>query len=56
MASLKTMPPIVLTTARLIEIGKHWKPKDSELPKTQGELVGKLGEISAPPQTRNAAS
>jgi hypothetical protein len=42
MASLKTMPPIVLTTARLVEIGKHSKLEDSELPKKQGELVGKL--------------
>lgn len=36
------MPPIVLPANRLIEIGKHWKPKDAELPKTKGELVGKL--------------
>ena len=42
MANLKPMPPIVLPVDRLIKIGKHWKPKDSELPKTQGELVGKL--------------
>ncbi len=36
------MPGIVLPVDRLVTIGKHWKPKDSELPKTQGELVGKL--------------
>jgi hypothetical protein len=42
MAILKVMPPVVLPAGRLVEIGKHWKSKDSELPKTQGELVGKL--------------
>jgi hypothetical protein len=42
MANLKPMPVIVLPADRLVEIGKHWKAKDSELPKTQGELVGKL--------------
>jgi hypothetical protein len=42
MANLKPMPPVVLPAARLVNIGKHWKPKDSELPKSQGELVGKL--------------
>ena len=42
MANLKPMPSIVLPVDRLVKIGKHWKPKDSELPKTQGELVGKL--------------
>ena len=42
MANLKHMPPVVLPAERLVEIGKHWKAEDSELPKTQGELVGKL--------------
>jgi hypothetical protein len=42
MANLKNMPAIVLSAARLVQIGKHWNAKDSELPKTQGELVGKL--------------
>lgn len=36
------MPRIELSFDRLVEIGKHWIAKDSELPKTQGELVGKL--------------
>jgi hypothetical protein len=42
MANLRSMPTIVLPADRLVNIGKHWKPKDSELPKSQGELVGKL--------------
>jgi hypothetical protein len=42
MANLKPMPTVVLPADRLVEIGKHWKSKDSELPKNQGELVGKL--------------
>lgn len=42
MANLKPMPPIVLPTDRLVEIGKHWNAKDSELPKAHGEIVGKL--------------
>jgi hypothetical protein len=36
------MPTVVLPADRLVKIGKHWKPQDSELPKSQGELVGKL--------------
>lgn len=36
------MPTVVLPAARLVEIGMHWKPEDVELPKTQGEQVGKL--------------
>jgi hypothetical protein len=36
------MPPIVLPLDRLIEIGKHWNPKGCELPKKQGERLGKL--------------
>jgi hypothetical protein len=36
------MPAVVLPADRLVEIGKHWNAHDSELPKTQGELVGKL--------------
>ncbi|MBI2924736.1 MAG: hypothetical protein HYY24_03420 [Verrucomicrobia bacterium] len=36
------MPPIVLPAARLVALGKHWNAADAELPKTHGELVGKL--------------
>ena len=42
MANLQTMPPIVLPAARLVDIGQHWKAAEFELPKAQGELVGKL--------------
>jgi hypothetical protein len=42
MANLKPMPAVVLPADRLVEIGKHWNAKDSELPKAHGELVGKL--------------
>jgi len=42
MAILQTMPPIVLPVERLAVIGQHWKPVELELPKPQGELVGKL--------------
>jgi hypothetical protein len=42
MANLQTMPSIVLSGDRLAEIGKHWKAADHELPKTHGEMVGKL--------------
>lgn len=42
MAKLKHMPPLELPVARLVRIGIHWKPTKSELPKAQGELVGKL--------------
>jgi hypothetical protein len=42
MANLQTMPPIALPTARLIQIGTHWKAAKNELPKKQGELLGKL--------------
>lgn len=40
------MPPIVLPAARLVDIGQHWKADNVELPKTQGELVGKLCDDS----------
>jgi len=33
MATLKPMPTIVLPADRLVEIGKHWNSKKSELPK-----------------------
>lgn len=33
---------IVLPAARLAGIGKHWRPKTFELPKIQGEGLGKL--------------
>jgi len=36
------MPGILLPAARLVEIGRHWNADTAELPKTQGELVGKL--------------
>jgi len=36
------MTPIVLPTEQLAVIGQHWQPAKFELPKTQGELVGKL--------------
>jgi hypothetical protein len=42
MANLQTMPPIVLAASRLKEVGRHWNVTNSELPKTQGELIGKL--------------
>ena len=42
MANLRPMPTIVLPTDRLVAIGKHWKPQDSELPKAQGQLAGTL--------------
>jgi hypothetical protein len=42
MANLKPMPTIILPVDRLVEIGKHWNDKVSELPKSKGELVGKL--------------
>jgi hypothetical protein len=42
MANLQTMPPIVLDTERLIEIGQHWDAAENELPKKQGEIVGRL--------------
>ena len=42
MANLQTMPPIVLPASRLMEVGRHWNVTESELPKTHGELVGKL--------------
>jgi hypothetical protein len=42
MAKLQTMPLIVLPGERLIELGQHWKAARFELPKTHGELVGKL--------------
>jgi hypothetical protein len=42
MANLQTMPPIVLPAAQLMQLGRHWSVADSELPKTHGELVGKL--------------
>jgi len=31
MANLKHMPPVVLPAARLVAIGKHWKPAGSPL-------------------------
>src|SRR5580658_244563 len=42
MANLKPMPTVVLAADRLVAIGRHWKSKEAELPKNQGELVGKL--------------
>jgi len=33
---------VVLPASRLVEIGRHWNPTDSELPKAQGQLVGTL--------------
>lgn len=42
MASLQTMPPIVLPAPRLVEIGAHWSVANFELPKTQGVKVGNL--------------
>ncbi len=42
MARLQPMPPIVLPTAELAELGKHWSGADLALPKSQGEKVGSL--------------
>lgn len=42
MAVLQSMPPVVLPTARLKDLGSHWNAAEFELPKKYGQALGSL--------------